>query len=253
MKKTVIVVVVIAIVAVLGFACFTMFGNNATGVPSIDPGLNLPVPNSGETDDSLAAKVVVEAVSVKNKVGNIEIDNEYPVIKSFKNKNFENSINTKIASNLADYRAEISHMVDDYTPDTKLYKYVTEYERYNWDKYLTLVINQDYQTGGIRSNTWKEIYNIDVTTERIVYLADLFDATTDYEKAIIDEITAVSKVEFMGGEGLTKLPTYQKFYIKDGKLVIYFDPSEAASAKYGVLEYEMPFELGEDGLFKVAE
>ncbi|MBQ6860042.1 MAG: DUF3298 domain-containing protein [Clostridia bacterium] len=202
-------------------------------------------------DEGLAAKVIVETVPFNNRVGNIEISNEYPSIKSFKNKNFENSINTKIASNLADYRAEISAIVDDKTPDTKLYKYITTYERFNAGKYLTLIIHQDYQTGGIRSNTWKEIYNIDVTTERTLKLEELFDPTTDFEKAIIDEITSTSKVEFMGGDGLTRLPEDQKFYIKDGKLFIYFDPSEVASAKYGALEYEMPFTLGSDGHFKV--
>ena len=248
MKKTVIVIGVIAIVAVVGFACFKMFGNGDPLIPGI---IEQPIGNGEEDQDGLAAKVTIEAVSVRNKIGNIDIENEYPIIKSFNNKDFENNINTKIAGNIADYRSEISHIVDELTPDTKLYRYITTFDRYNWGDYLTLIINQDYQTGGIRSNTWKDIYNINAKTERIIYLADVFEPTTNYEEAILNVINENSKVDFIGGEGLKKISIYQKFYIKDGKLVIYFDPSEVASAKYGALEYEMPFTLGSDGFFKV--
>ena len=50
----------------------------------------------------------------------------------------------------------------------------------------------------------------------------------------------------MNGAGLTDLNEKQKFYIKDGKLIIYFDPSEIAPAKYGELQFEMPFVFNEE-------
>ena len=55
----------------------------------------------------------------------------------------------------------------------------------------------------------------------------------------------------MGGDGLKKLPTKQKFYIRDGNLILYFDPSEVAANKYGALEFEMPFEIDAEGFFEV--
>ena len=55
----------------------------------------------------------------------------------------------------------------------------------------------------------------------------------------------------MGGNGLTKLPAKQKFYVKDDKLVIYFDPSEAAANVYGELHFEMPFVMNESGYFEI--
>ena len=55
----------------------------------------------------------------------------------------------------------------------------------------------------------------------------------------------------MGGDGLQKLPTKQKFYIRDGNLILYFDPSEVAANKYGALEFEMPFEIDSEGYFEV--
>ncbi len=240
-------VVVVAAVSIFGYKLVT-----GDDTPIIEP-------ESGDTqivDDgkNLAAATQVDSVPVDNKADHINISNRYPAIRSFKSKEFENYINKTIAANIADYRNEISEIVDDYTLDVKQYSYITDYERYNWGNYLTLVIKHDYQTGGIRSNQWKEIYNIDVSTERIIYLEDIFRATVDYEDAIIKEITAQAasqNVELMGGDGLQKLPTKQKFYIRDGNLILYFDPSEVAANKYGALEFEMPFEIDSEGYFEV--
>ena len=205
-------------------------------------------------DKNLAAGTRVESIVVNNKADHINISNKYPAITSFKSKEFENYINKTIAGNIADYRNEINEIVDDYTLDVKQYSYVTDFDKYTWGNYLTLVIKQDYQTGGIRSNQWKEIYNIDVSKERIIYLEDIFRATVDYEDAIIKEITAqatAKNIVLMGGDGLQKLPTKQKFYIRDGNLILYFDPSEVAANKYGALEFEMPFEIDSEGYFEV--
>ena len=45
---------------------------------------------------------------------------------------------------------------------------------------------------------------------------------------------------------MKELNDKQKFYIKDGKLIICFDPSEIAPTKYGELQFEMPFNLDEN-------
>lgn len=252
MKKTLIIIAVAIVCIIIGFLGYKMIFNSPSTTPPITIG-----GDSGEEvskDDGLAAKTTVVAVTVRNRTDNISVENVYPTITSFKNKEFENSINKQIADNISAYRAEMSYMVDDLTPDIKLYKYVTNYEKYTYGDYLTLVINQDYQTGGIRSNKWKDIYNINVRTERLIYLADLFQATTDYEGAIVDEITKQASekgYELMGGDGITKLPAKQKFYIQDGKLIIYFDPSEAAGAVYGELTFEMPFKLDSNGYFQI--
>ena len=252
MKKTLIIIAVALGCIIIGFLGYKMIFNSPNVNPPIDIG-----GNSGEVlngNDGLAAKAKVVAVTVRNRTDNISVENIYPTITSFKNKEFENSINKQIADNISAYRAEMSYMVDDLTPDIKLYKYVTSYDKYTYGDYLTLVVNQDYQTGGIRSNKWKDIYNINVRTERLIYLSDLFDATTDYESAIVEEITKQANAkgyELMGGDGISKLPTKQKFYIQDGKLIIYFDPSEVAGATYGELTFEMPFELNSNGYFQI--
>lgn len=252
MKK---IIAILALIVVIGVGYVFLLGPD--GILSKD---DTPSGDNHEVvippDGPLAKDVIIESVPVNNKADHINIDNKYPSIKSFKSKEFESFINRTIAGNIADYRNEINEIVDDYTLDVKQYSYITDYERYNWGSYLTLIVNHNYQTGGIRSNRWKEIYNIDVSTERIIYLEDIFRATVDYEDAIIAEITKQAKdrnVVLMGGDGLQKLPTKQKFYIRDGNLVMYFDPSEVAANKYGALEFEMPFKIDSEGYFEVAK
>ena len=252
MKKALIIAGVVVVCTIIGIVGYNLIFDSQGVKPPITVGGESGDNISGS--DGLAAKAKVVPVTVRNKTDNISIENVYPTITSFKNKEFENSINKQIANNISAYRAEINYMVDDLTPEVKLYKYVTDYDKYTWGDYLTLVVNQDYQTGGIRSNKWKDIYNINVKTERLVYLDDLFDATTEYEDAIVAEITKQADAKgykLMGGDGITKLTTKQKFYIQDGKLVIYFDPSEIAGATYGELTFEMPFTMGSDGYFQI--
>ncbi len=245
------ILIIVVLLAAIGYVTYiTFFEEKNPPIIDVNP------TNSGEenSDKTLADKVQIRAITVSNKTDNIYVDNVYPSIESFINKEFEHYINKQIANSTAEYRSEISYMVDDLTPETTLYKYTTNFEKYTWGDYLTIVINQDYQTGGIRSNTWKDLYNINARTERIIYLEDLFDATVDYESAIISEITmqaALKGYKLMGGDGLKKLPTKQSFYIRDAKLIIYFDPSEIAASEYGELNFEMPFKLDENGFFEI--
>ncbi|MBQ8300074.1 MAG: DUF3298 domain-containing protein [Clostridia bacterium] len=245
-KKIAIISLCVAIAAVSLVSCSLFKEKNPNGDGPDVP----PVVESGEKE----SYVMVEPVTIRNNADHIMIENVYPSITSFSNKEFENYINKTIAANISEYRSEINHMVDDETLVDTIYTYTTNYEKYVWGDYLTLIVNQDYQTGGIRSNTWKEIYNINIASERIIYLEELFRATVDYEDAIIREITeqaAQKNYVLMGGDGLKKLPMKQKFYIRDGKLVIYYDPSEIAANKYGALEFEMPFTLDSEGFFEI--
>lgn len=206
------------------------------------------------TSKSLADATDVVPISIKeNAIGvNRIIDVTYPSIQSFTNKNFQKYINDQITKVIFAYRNEINAVVDDETDVTALYTYKSSYEKYTHGDYLSLVISNEYQTGGIRSNKWKDIYNINCKTERLLNLSDVFAANVDYKNEILAEINKQAKENnyiIMNGAGLNDLNDNQKFYIKDEKLIIYFDPSEIAPASYGELQFEMPFEL-ENGYFR---
>lgn len=247
-SKVILIICIVVVLAVGGY-----FAYNALNSKPTPPDIVVP---SGDvkTPEAKAAAVVVQDVKVENYTDNRHINCVYPKITSLSDKEFENYINKQIATNINEYRSEIEYIVDDETLPTEMYKYVTTYSRYNCGKYLSLVIDQDYQTGGIRSNKWKDIYNINVETQRIFYLDELFEAGAKYEEAIIEEITKQAEaknMELVGGNGLTKLPKKQKFYIKDDKLIIYYDPSEISATVFGEQHFEMPFTMNENGFFEI--
>ena len=212
---------------------------------------------SGEVvtvDPGLAAKAEVKTVQIKENASgaNRVIDVKYPSIQSFKNKDFQNYVNNMITNVIFAYKDEIMVMIDEETDPATLYKYVTSFEKLANGDYLSLVISNDYDTGGIRSSQWKDIYNIDVKKERIFYLEDIFPAHINYKSEIVKEINKQATEKgytLMNGEGLQTLDDKQKFFIEGDKLVIYFDPAENAPATYGELQFEMPFTLDEDGKF----
>ena len=231
MKKFLIILVILILVGAVGYVAWQKIGSGEGG--------NTPGP------DVTPTPITESKVDAK----------EYPKIKSFKNASMQNYINTQIADNILKYVQEINYIVDEDTKPEEIYRYTTSYERFNYGKYLFLVVSQNYETGGIRTNKWKDIYSINVETERIIYLSEMFEVGVKYEQAIISEITkqaAEKNIELMGGNGLKKLPQKQSFYIdQNGKLIIYFPPSEAAATVFGELSFEMPFKLNSQGYFEI--
>ncbi len=252
MKKLIVLLVCIIVLGVLGFGAYYLWQNRGS-TTIIDENKS-----SGddiiEQDQGLAASTIVKGIEIRERSlsDHRNIDILYPSIQSFKNQTFQNGINSEITSVIQDYRSEISTVIDSETPSGDVYTYIVSYEKYTYGDYLSLIVSNKYNTGGIRSNEWKDTYNIDVRKERKMVLADLFAPNVDYKKEILGEIKAQAQknnYELMNGKGLSNLSEKQKFYIKDSKLVIYFDPAEIAPATYGALQFEMPFTLGEDGLF----
>lgn len=250
MKKGLVIVLCVILVIGLGVGGFFVWKNmNQT------PNVITPSGDDIITEKSLSEQTVITPVVIKQDSGtNRAVDVIFPAISSFKNKNFEDYINEQIRTVIFSYKDEISTITYEGTPTTAFYSYKATYDKYTHGDYLSLVVSNDYQTGGIRTNRWKDTYNIDVRQERIIYLGDIFPANVDYEKEIIDEVTRQAEAKnyiLMNGLGLTKLDAKQKFYIENEKLIIYFDSAEIAPATYGALQFEMPFTLGEDGKFSV--
>lgn len=247
-RIAIICIVVATVLCVAGYFIYNKF--------SYEPPIDIESGDLEPVNESLAEKATITTITIKeNATGeNRFIDVKYPSIQSFKNKDFQNYVNNSITSVILAYKDEIMVMIDEETPDTALYTYKTSYDKYANGDYLSLVISNDYQTGGIRSNQWKDIYNINMRTERIFYLADIFPANIDFEEEILYQIERQAefrKYDLMNGAGLKELDDKQKFYIDNGKLIIYFDPAEIAPATYGALQFEMPFKLGENGLFEI--
>lgn len=131
------------------------------------------------------------------------------------------------------------------------FNYNVYYDRYNYGKYISIVVNEYAELEGNRPRITKTCYVIDGENSRTANLYDIFVNKKIYKEKILEEINkqAVEKeIVFPGDEGLTTISDFQSFYIKDKKLHIYFEASTVAANSYGELDFEMPF-VPENGLF----
>lgn len=247
--KFIVIAIVIVIVAVLigvGIWIFNLLNDDTQKPVDIDN------PAVGD-NKTLSEKTIVETTESRTSNSKQEVHINMPRISNLSDYSFQQYVNKQMSDSVSYYKNEINIMLDENTTVTTKYRYDVNYDRYNNDNYLSIVIDQKYETGGMRSNAWKDTYNIDVKNNREIYLADLFESTVDYEKEIVDEINeqaTLKNYELVGGNGLKGIPEKQKFYIKDSKLIIYFDPAAIAPYVYGSLNFEMPFEF-ENGKFNV--
>ena len=211
---------------------------------SKEPTPGVVPPDNPTEEKSPAEQIVIKAYRIINPSKNKDIRAEVPEIVNLTNNAFKEYMNQKILKTVLDYKSEMDVMVDEDTALETLYKYVVSYQTYPTDIYLSLVVNNNYQTGGMRSNIWKDTYTINVSDNKEVFLKDLFNPEIDYKAAILKEINSQASArnyELVGGNGLSNLPDEQKYYIKDGKLIIYFDAAAIAPYVLGELEFEMPF------------
>ncbi len=237
MKKFVIILLILILIVLMGVGCyFLFFSEQEERKPSGDN-------KSGDVFISASEKIVVDTAVTKTETTRRNIDVKMPTFMNLSDYSFQETINKKIADSINPYIHEIAIVADGTT--TKQYKYIVSFERYNNDDYVSLVILQNYYTGsdGMRSNVWKDTYTVDVVNNRELTLADICDIT-DYKKVIVAEVNKQASdknIELIAGNGLADIPDTQRFYIKDKKLYIYFEPASIAPYLDGEMHFEMPF------------
>ncbi len=253
MKKILIIIAIIIVLIIIGIV-----------VMSITP----PPPPVQPTNNSAPVEVTPasELIDVKSVPSNtfltrININATRPQITNLPDFSKQELINNKISQSIDPYineilevsKGTIASSSNDIIVDSKIYNYTVNFERYNNDKYLSLVVNQnininvvDEDYGGIRSNIWKDTYVINCETSDEVQFKDLKEICdfANFREVIRDEINNQAKdrnIELLGNQGLMSIPDTQKFFIKDGKLYIYFERASLAPYLAGELIFEMPF------------
>lgn len=250
MKRVVIVILIIIFVALCGVGIYFGVFQGVQNPPVYESG-----ENSGDViveNQAPSEKIEVTTSYTKTTTNRREVNVEMPTIKGLSDYTFQEIVNKKIAESINPYVMEIGIVADETIPAGTKYYYTVSYERYNNGDYISLVVLQNYSTGGMRSNVWKDTYTIDVVNNREILLADIC-SFKDYKKVIVDEINrqaAAKKIELVAGNGLADLPDTQRFYIKDEKLYIYFEPASIAPYLDGEMHFEMPFSFV-DGRFVV--
>ncbi len=246
MKKVIAVVVVVIILVVVGIMMFLGPKEQIITPP--------PPPSTVWDSESIE----IQPRERFNRATRVFVDTRWPVILNLKDYQKQEIINNKIFDSINPYIDEINVVSEGVTSivnndnlmDTKQYHYNVDYERFDNDRYLTLVITQeikislgDSDVGGLRSNKWKDTYTVDCETSDQVYLKDIC-GFANYKSIILDEVNKQARAnnyELVGGSELMQLSDTQRYYIKDKKLIIYFEPASIAPYLLGELEFEMPF------------
>lgn len=245
MKRVAIVLLIIVLLALFGVGIyFAIFYKPAEQPPIV----------SGEVIDTRdeSEKINVNPSLTQTNTLRRVIDVKMPTINGLTDYAFQENVNKKIAASIDPYINEIAIVADESVPATTVYRYTVTYERYNNDDYLSLVVLQNYATGGMRSNAWKDTYTVDVVRNKEMTLADLC-SSKNYKKIIVAEVNKQAKeqnIELVAGNGLADIPDTQRFYIKDDQLYIYFEPASIAPYLDGEMHFKMPFEFV-DGKFIV--
>ena len=205
---------------------------------------------NGLEDVITEQKSLSEKIIIKDKENQIEnatnsVDIIIPEIQNLEEP-FKNHINNKLFEELS-YNAVYANATEGFeSGDVGLFTYEVNYDRFNSNNFLSIVAKQYIHFGNGRPRMQKKCYVIDIEKSTIITLIDIFKNKLDYEKAIIAEVNKQAEekqIELIGGNGLNKLSSNQQFYIKDNKLIIYFESSEIAATAVGELEFVMPFEM----------
>ena len=251
MKKVLIVLAIVILIVIIGIIVIKWIGQDKDGngeIGVVEPQPEIP----------LSEKINVSVVTRNNDSTRCTVRTERPYIENLPDYSKQDVINNKISNSINPYITEINVVSEGSTTvvsndnlvDTKLYSYYVTFDRYNNDKYLTLVVNQDIrislagnEVGGLRSNKWKDTYVIDCETSKEVSLGDICNFA-NYKSYIVDEINRqarINNIPLVGNSQLIDIPDSQRFFIKDNKLFIYFEPASIAPYLAGELIFEMPF------------
>lgn len=246
MKKVLVILGILILIVAIGVGGYFLFFSKP------EPGPQPPVIVSGDDEKTPAEKIIVDTAVTKTEIQRRSVNVNMPFFTNLSNYSFQENINKKIADSITPYINEIAIMADESLPTTTRYKYDVDFERYNNNNYISLVVLQNYSTGGMRSNIWKDTYTVDIVNNEEVTLADIC-SSVDYKKIIVKEVNKQAedkKLNLISGNGLSSIPDTQRFYIKDEKLYIYFEPASIAPYLDGEMHFEMPFKF-ENGQFIV--
>ena len=236
MKRVAIVLSIIILLALIGFGVFLLLKEEEP--PIIDDPTPPPVDTRTPSE-----KIQIESAVTNTQTQKMLVDVSIPTFLNLSDYLFQESLNKEIAELINPYLNEIAIVSEDSV--NKQYKYTVDYERYNNEDYVSLVLSQNYVTGGMRSNSWKDTYTIDVVKNKKVMLEDIC-SSKDYKEIIVEEVNEQAKqksLSLVAGIGLSDIPDTQRFYIKNNKLFIYFEPASIAPYLDGEMHFEMPFEF----------
>lgn len=209
--------------------------------------------NSAENLQSITSPIEITSKTISSENEALQSNIILPIFSGGNNEEFLNEINQLIEENSLKIKEEVSQMAEeDYEAfkddDVPFFPYelMINYDIHTATNELLSFTTLNYQyTGGAHGHSVKIPYNFDLTTGKEIVLEDLFKKGSDYKRILNEEIQKQIKedpeiffpdeVELFSG-----IKENQPFYIKNGKLFIYFGQYDIAPYASGIIEFEIP-------------
>jgi len=193
-------------------------------------------------------KITTESYAKEHKDASIKLD--YPQISGLSNPDVEQTINNTIKQTIMSFAAGAEHDIANRSEEeTRPYEYEGNYlVTYNQNGVLSLVTQQYGYTGGAHGMTYRNAFTFSLKDGKRLLLGDLFGANPDYKKVLNAKLSKLIKAEggYLGG--FTGLATEKYFYLKDGRVVLFFQLYEYTAYAQGFPSYTFNFsELLPDG------
>lgn len=204
-------------------------------------------------DKQKTTQVIVTNKQVKETLPYISKELNYPIITVSKYKEAQDMMNTKINIDINTWAngiiLEAKKCEDDYKQfqgELLPYEIVTKYKvALNKKDLLSIPIDYYQYTGGAHGMTTRLGYNFQVSTGKIIKLADLFNPDYDYKSVINKEvekqIAKNPEYYFDNGAVFKGIKDQQDFYLTEDGLVIYFQLYEIAPYVGGIREFKIPY------------
>lgn len=174
---------------------------------------------------------------------------DYPKISGLSHPNAQKAINDTLKENTLKFAAGAAEDIANRTGQEPTYAYDSSYVvTYNQDNVLSLVMYQYSDTGGAHGMTYRQAFTFSLKDGKRLLLSDLFGANPNYKKELNAKLNKLVKADegYLGGfNGLT---TEKYFYLKEEKVVLFFQLYEYTAYASGIPEYAFSFkELLPDG------
>lgn len=184
-----------------------------------------------QTDYSDVYAEVIELVGLKNQEFEKEINN---------------AIEKAVEGDLIAFDSEAAKSDNNLRMGNKCVMEITWEEKYSKNDFLSIVEEKYEYMGGAHGKTVRIPKNIDISGGSEIKLKDLF-SDSGYENTLnrmIDELIKEHSEEYKDLWEKPEIKTSHQtdFYIKDGKIVIFFQPYDLSYYARGFVEFPLPLD-----------
>lgn len=215
--------------------------------------LTVSISNFNKVKEAFELKI--KDMSVETKL--INKDNKFikaslkiPILM-ISNKEVQNAVNKKIESDIMNFYnqsfKEAGNYFDDFPETENKFVANSDFEvKKNTNNIISMLIKYYKYSGGAHGYYEYVPYNIDLISGKVFILKDMFKEGSNYEQVINDEIKKQIRelnlknnlpedsMQLYSFKGINDM---QKFYLKDDKLVVFFNLYDIAPYAAGIPEF----------------